>query len=163
MSAHVIDSVCFTDWLNTGTVVFLIHGQINDLKSLVSNCGNFNWLCVVFFSLFLSFSCVVAVFLLLPIYLITSVSLFQRWLVNDGFWHHVSDRSLMPSLATSVVMDTEDFLHPEVPQLGSPKFSAPSPPLVSSMEVLYFQLFVLFWHTMFTVGFTVIFSLEIWR
>ncbi|XP_056598762.1 protein strawberry notch homolog 2a isoform X2 [Triplophysa dalaica] len=40
----------------------------------------------------------------------------------------------MSSLATSVVMDMEDFLHPEVPQLGSPKFSAPSPPLVSSME-----------------------------
>ncbi|KAF4117879.1 protein strawberry notch homolog 2a isoform X1 [Onychostoma macrolepis] len=40
----------------------------------------------------------------------------------------------MPTLATSVVMDTEDYLHPEGPQLGSPKFSAPSPPLTSSME-----------------------------
>ncbi|XP_073704871.1 protein strawberry notch homolog 2a [Garra rufa] len=40
----------------------------------------------------------------------------------------------MPTLAKSVVMDTEDFLHPEGPQLGSPKFSAPSPPLTSSME-----------------------------
>ncbi|XP_077078228.1 protein strawberry notch homolog 2a isoform X2 [Siphateles boraxobius] len=40
----------------------------------------------------------------------------------------------MPILATSVVMDTEDYLHPEDPQLGSPKFSAPSPPLPSSME-----------------------------
>ncbi|XP_048020450.1 protein strawberry notch homolog 2a isoform X1 [Megalobrama amblycephala] len=40
----------------------------------------------------------------------------------------------MPILATSVVMDTEDYLHPEDPQLGSPKFIAPSPPLPSSME-----------------------------
>ncbi|XP_051557426.1 protein strawberry notch homolog 2-like isoform X2 [Myxocyprinus asiaticus] len=40
----------------------------------------------------------------------------------------------MPTLTTSVVMDTEDYLHPESPQLGSPKFSAPSPPLTSSME-----------------------------
>uniref|UniRef100_A0A673JEI5 Protein strawberry notch homolog 2-like n=1 Tax=Sinocyclocheilus rhinocerous TaxID=307959 RepID=A0A673JEI5_9TELE len=40
----------------------------------------------------------------------------------------------MPTLATSVVMETEDYLHPEGPQLGSPKFSAPSPPLTSSME-----------------------------
>ncbi|XP_051989674.1 protein strawberry notch homolog 2a isoform X2 [Xyrauchen texanus] len=40
----------------------------------------------------------------------------------------------MPTLATSVVMDTEDFLHPEGPQLGSPKFSAPSSPLTSSIE-----------------------------
>ncbi|TRY55206.1 hypothetical protein DNTS_032680 [Danionella cerebrum] len=40
----------------------------------------------------------------------------------------------MPSL--SVAMDTEDFLHPEGPSLGSPKFSAPSPPLTGSMELL---------------------------
>uniref|UniRef100_A0A671LPW2 Protein strawberry notch homolog 2 n=1 Tax=Sinocyclocheilus anshuiensis TaxID=1608454 RepID=A0A671LPW2_9TELE len=40
----------------------------------------------------------------------------------------------MPTLATPVVMETEDYLHPEGPQLGSPKFSAPSPPLTSSME-----------------------------
>uniref|UniRef100_A0A9J8B3U8 Protein strawberry notch homolog 2 n=1 Tax=Cyprinus carpio carpio TaxID=630221 RepID=A0A9J8B3U8_CYPCA len=40
----------------------------------------------------------------------------------------------MPILATSVVMETEDYLHPEGPPLGSPKFSAPSPPLPSSME-----------------------------
>ncbi|XP_026061239.1 protein strawberry notch homolog 2-like isoform X1 [Carassius auratus] len=40
----------------------------------------------------------------------------------------------MPILAASVVMETEDYLHPEGPQLGSPEFSAPSPPLTSSME-----------------------------
>ncbi|XP_016090140.1 protein strawberry notch homolog 2-like isoform X2 [Sinocyclocheilus grahami] len=40
----------------------------------------------------------------------------------------------MPTLATPVVMETEDYLHPEGPQLGSPTFSAPSPPLTSSME-----------------------------
>lgn len=40
----------------------------------------------------------------------------------------------MPSLATSVVMNTEDYLHPEGPQLGSPRFSVSSPPLVSSLE-----------------------------
>ncbi|KAL1281104.1 hypothetical protein QQF64_015704 [Cirrhinus molitorella] len=59
-----------------------------------------------------------------------------RWLENDRglTLDHVSARSLMPTLATSVVMDTEDYLHPEGPQLGSPKFSAPSPPLTSSME-----------------------------
>ncbi|XP_050990520.1 protein strawberry notch homolog 2a isoform X1 [Labeo rohita] len=45
----------------------------------------------------------------------------------------------MPTLATSVVMDTEDYLHPEGPQLGSPKFSAPSPPLTSSMESQLYQ------------------------
>ncbi|XP_051554543.1 protein strawberry notch homolog 2-like isoform X3 [Myxocyprinus asiaticus] len=65
-----------------------------------------------------------------------SFSVSQKWLVNDGRLtrDHVSALSLMPSLATSVVMETEDYLHPEGPQLGSPNFSAPSPPLTSSME-----------------------------
>ncbi|XP_076847381.1 protein strawberry notch homolog 2a [Brachyhypopomus gauderio] len=40
----------------------------------------------------------------------------------------------MPILATSAVMDTEDFLHPEGPHLGSPKYSVPSPPLPISVE-----------------------------
>ncbi|XP_062844128.1 protein strawberry notch homolog 2a [Trichomycterus rosablanca] len=37
-------------------------------------------------------------------------------------------------LATSVIMDTEDFLHPEGPQLGSPKYNVPSPPLPNAIE-----------------------------
>lgn len=41
----------------------------------------------------------------------------------------------MPILATSVVMDTEDFLHPEGPQSESPKYSVPSPPLPNALEV----------------------------
>ncbi|KTF80688.1 hypothetical protein cypCar_00037384, partial [Cyprinus carpio] len=40
----------------------------------------------------------------------------------------------MPTLATSVVMETEDYLDPEGPPLGSPKFGALSSPLTSSME-----------------------------
>ncbi|XP_066512341.1 protein strawberry notch homolog 2-like isoform X2 [Hoplias malabaricus] len=40
----------------------------------------------------------------------------------------------MPILVTSAVMDPEDFLHPEGPQLGSPKYSVPSPPLLNTME-----------------------------
>lgn len=43
----------------------------------------------------------------------------------------------MPILATSVVMDTEDFLHPEGPQLESPKFSVSSPPHPNAIEVAY--------------------------
>ncbi|XP_072524668.1 protein strawberry notch homolog 2a isoform X2 [Salminus brasiliensis] len=45
----------------------------------------------------------------------------------------------MPILATSAVMDTEDFLHSEGPQLGSPKYSVPSPPLPNSMESQLFS------------------------
>lgn len=41
----------------------------------------------------------------------------------------------MPVLPTSVAMDTEDFLHPEGPQLESPKYSAPGPPLPNAIEV----------------------------
>ncbi|XP_026133047.1 protein strawberry notch homolog 2-like isoform X2 [Carassius auratus] len=40
----------------------------------------------------------------------------------------------MPTPAASVVMETEDLVPPEGPQLGSLEFSAPSPPLTSSME-----------------------------
>ncbi|XP_017552617.1 protein strawberry notch homolog 2a isoform X1 [Pygocentrus nattereri] len=42
----------------------------------------------------------------------------------------------MPILSTSAVMDTEDFLHPE---LRSPKYSVPSPPLPNSMESQLFS------------------------
>ncbi|XP_060725435.1 protein strawberry notch homolog 2a isoform X1 [Tachysurus vachellii] len=45
----------------------------------------------------------------------------------------------MPILATSVVMDTEDFLHPEGPQLESPEYIAPSPPLPSAGETQLFS------------------------
>ncbi|MCJ8745144.1 hypothetical protein PDJAM_G00127020 [Pangasius djambal] len=45
----------------------------------------------------------------------------------------------MPILATSVVMDAEDFLHPEGPQLGSPKYSVPSPPLPNAIESQLFS------------------------
>ncbi|KAG9278681.1 hypothetical protein AMEX_G6582 [Astyanax mexicanus] len=45
----------------------------------------------------------------------------------------------MSILATSAVMDTEDFLHSEGPQLGSPKYSVPSPPLSSSIESQLFS------------------------
>ncbi|XP_059418955.1 protein strawberry notch homolog 2-like isoform X2 [Carassius carassius] len=40
----------------------------------------------------------------------------------------------MPTPAASVVMETEDLMPPEGPQLGSPEFSAASLPLTSSME-----------------------------
>ncbi|KAK3513748.1 hypothetical protein QTP70_028724 [Hemibagrus guttatus] len=45
----------------------------------------------------------------------------------------------MPILATSVVMDTEDFLHPEGPQLESPKYNVPSPPLPNAIETQLFS------------------------
>ncbi|XP_060762282.1 protein strawberry notch homolog 2a isoform X2 [Neoarius graeffei] len=45
----------------------------------------------------------------------------------------------MPILATSVVMDTEDFLHPEGPQSESPKYSVPSPPLPNALESQLFS------------------------
>ncbi|KAI5616542.1 strawberry notch-like 2a [Silurus asotus] len=38
-------------------------------------------------------------------------------------------------ISTSVVMNTEDFLHPEGPQLESPKYSAPSPPLPNEVPM----------------------------
>ncbi|KAI5092738.1 strawberry notch-like 2a [Silurus meridionalis] len=43
-------------------------------------------------------------------------------------------------ISTSVVMNTEDFLHPEGPQLESPKYSAPSPPLPN--EVPMFPIYI---------------------
>uniref|UniRef100_A0A8C2I7S9 Protein strawberry notch homolog 2 n=1 Tax=Cyprinus carpio TaxID=7962 RepID=A0A8C2I7S9_CYPCA len=46
----------------------------------------------------------------------------------------------MPTLATSVVMETEDYLDPEGPPLGSPKFGALSSPLTSSMESQLYML-----------------------
>lgn len=77
------------------------------------------------------------------------LSLRDGWRTTGGLTrNHVSARSLMPILATSVVMDTEDYLHPEDPQLGSPKFIAPSPPLPSSMEVHTAP------HTFYIVNFT---------
>lgn len=45
----------------------------------------------------------------------------------------------MPVLPTSVAMDTEDFLHPEGPQLESPKYSAPGPPLPNAIESQLFS------------------------
>ncbi|KAB5535796.1 hypothetical protein PHYPO_G00122050 [Pangasianodon hypophthalmus] len=45
----------------------------------------------------------------------------------------------MPILATSVVMDAEDFLHPEDPQLESPKYSVPSPQLPNAIESQLFS------------------------